>query len=171
MIASEQLNEKERGLVDQINNYQITGEPAVTKLETDEKVLARVTDGIYRLPGSAIRELISNAYDADAENVIIDTDVPRFQTITVRDDGNGMSVETLVNLLNHVGASAKRSSKGKSLEVTDEKDSSLSKNKNRKLIGKIGIGLFSVAQLTRDFDIITKQKGESFYLKASPDFS
>ncbi|WP_374415877.1 ATP-binding protein [Ectopseudomonas oleovorans] len=167
MIASEQLNEKERGLVDQINNYQITGEPAVTKLETDEKVLARVTDGIYRLPGSAIRELISNAYDADAENVIIDTDVPRFQTITVRDDGNGMSVETLVNLLNHVGASAKRSSKGKSLEVTDEKDSSLSKNKNRKLIGKIGIGLFSVAQLTRDFDIITKQKGESFYLKAS----
>ena len=32
MIASEQLNEKERGLVDQINNYQITGEPAVTKL-------------------------------------------------------------------------------------------------------------------------------------------
>jgi hypothetical protein len=77
-----------------------------------------------------------------------------------------MSIETLVNLLNHVGASAKRSIKGSDLKVTDEADNSLSLNKKRKLIGKIGIGLFSVAQLTRDFDIITKQKNNDFYLKA-----
>ncbi|WP_137974041.1 ATP-binding protein [Pseudomonas sp. F(2018)] len=166
MTASAFLNEKELKLVEEIKNFQESGVAAKTKLETDEKVLARVTDGIYRLPGSAIRELISNAYDADAENVIIDTDVPRFQTITVRDDGNGMSVETLVNLLNHVGASAKRSFKGNGLEVTDQDDNTLSRNKKRKLIGKIGIGLFSVAQLTRDFDIITKQKNTDFYLKA-----
>lgn len=166
MTEIQQQLAKEAELVMAINEYKDTGQRAITKLETDEKVLARVTDGIYRLPGSAIRELISNAYDADAENVIIDTDVPRFQTITVRDDGNGMSIETLVNLLNHVGASAKRSTKGKSLEVTDASDSTLSKVKKRKLIGKIGIGLFSVAQLTRDFDIITKQKGSSYYLKA-----
>ena len=166
MTASALLNDKELELVEQINNFQDTGERAKTKLETDEKVLARVTDGIYRLPGSAIRELISNAYDADAENVIIDTDVPRFQTITVRDDGNGMSVETLVNLLSHVGASAKRSTKGKALAVTDSQDNTVSLNKKRKLIGKIGIGLFSVAQLTRDFDIVTKQRDTDFYLKA-----
>jgi hypothetical protein len=36
-----------------------------TTLRTDKRVLARVTDGIYRQPGSAIRELISNAYEAD----------------------------------------------------------------------------------------------------------
>lgn len=166
MSSLNQFSDKEHKLVEDIKNFQTTGKAAVTKLETDEKVLARVTDGIYRLPGSAIRELISNAYDADAESVIIDTDVPRFQTITVRDDGNGMSIETLVNLLNHVGASAKRSSKGMSLEVTSQEDSNLSKNKKRKLIGKIGIGLFSVAQLTRDFDIVTKQEGEGYYLKA-----
>lgn len=166
MESKDTLNKGELDLVEKIKNYSQTGQSAKTKLETDEKVLARVTDGIYRLPGSAIRELISNAYDADAVNVTINTDVPRFQTITIRDDGNGMSIETLVNLLNHVGASAKRSGKGGSLKVTDEKDSSLSLNKKRKLIGKIGIGLFSVAQLTRDFDIITKQKGEDFYLKA-----
>ncbi|MEL3922109.1 ATP-binding protein [Aeromonas enteropelogenes] len=140
--------------------------PVETKLETDEKVLARVTDGIYRYPGSAIRELISNAYDADAENVYISTDVPRFDTMTIRDDGNGMSVETLVNLLGHIGGSAKRSTKGSILNVTDSNDSSLSKVKKRKLIGKIGIGLFSVAQLTREFEIITKQEGTDFYLKA-----
>ncbi|MCV4285719.1 ATP-binding protein [Pseudomonas capsici] len=160
------FNEREQSLVEQIKNFSQTNLKARTKLETDEKVLARVTDGIYRLPGSAIRELISNAYDADAENVVIDTDVPRFETISVRDDGNGMSVETLVNLLSHIGGSAKRTDKGSVLKVTDDEDSSLSRVKKRKVIGKIGIGLFSVAQLTRDFDIITKQKNTNFYLKA-----
>lgn len=82
-----------------------------TKLETDDKVLARITDGIYRLPGSAIRELISNAYDADAENVYIETDVPRFNTMTIRDDGNGMSVSTLVNMLRHIGGVLKEHQK------------------------------------------------------------
>ncbi|NOQ16371.1 MAG: ATP-binding protein, partial [Methyloprofundus sp.] len=153
-------------LISQINKAKGTGEISKTKLETDEKVLARVTDGIYRLPGSALRELISNAYDADADNVIIDTDVPRFENMTIRDDGNGMSIDTLVNLIGHIGGSAKRNEQGKKLAVTDALDSTLSLNKKRKLIGKIGIGLFSVAQLTRDFEIITKQEGNDFYLKA-----
>lgn len=160
MIDSD--NEIEQELIKNISNglYQST------KLETDDKVLARVTDGIYRLPGSAIRELISNAYDADAENVYVETDVPRFNSMTIRDDGSGMSVDTLVNMLRHIGGSAKRTDKGISLKVTDEVDTSLSAIRKRKLIGKIGIGLFSVAQLTRDFEIITKQKGNDFYLRA-----
>ncbi len=152
----------EQELIKNINMGQLQS----AKLETDDKVLARVTDGIYRLPGSAIRELISNAYDADAENVFVDTDVPRFNSMTIRDDGCGMSVDTLVNMIRHIGGSAKRTEKGKSLKVTDIHDNSLSSIKKRKLIGKIGIGLFSVAQLTRDFEIITKQKGNDFYLRA-----
>ncbi len=143
-----------------------SGSRETTKLETDDKVLARVTDGIYRLPGSAIRELISNAYDADAENVYVSTDVPRFNSMTIRDDGNGMSIDTLVNMIRHIGGSAKRTAKGQELKVTDKDDPSLSPTKKRKLIGKIGIGLFSVAQLTRDFEIITKQKGDNFYSRA-----
>lgn len=160
MIDSD--NAIEQDLIKNISNglYQST------KLETDDKVLARVTDGIYRLPGSAIRELISNAYDADAENVYVETDVPRFNSMTIRDDGSGMSVDTLVNMLRHIGGSAKRTDKGIHLRVTDGVDTSLSAIKKRKLIGKIGIGLFSVAQLTRDFEIITKQKGNDFYLRA-----
>ncbi|MCM8542875.1 MAG: ATP-binding protein [Lentisphaeraceae bacterium] len=141
--------------------------PQITKLRTDQKVLARVTDGIYRLPGSALRELISNSYDADAENVIIHTDVPRFESMTIRDDGNGMSIDTLVNLLGHIGGSAKRNQTGKDLGVTNQENVNLSPVKKRQLIGKIGIGLFSVAQLTRNFEIITKQKGDGHYTKAS----
>jgi len=152
----------EQRLIKNISN----GEVEETKLETDDKVLARVTDGIYRLPGSALRELISNAYDADADNVYVETDAPRFETMSIRDDGNGMSISTLVNMLRHIGGSAKRTDKGKELKVTDDLDNSLSLNKKRKLIGKIGIGLFSVAQLTRDFEIVTKQAGSDFYLRA-----
>jgi len=164
MVKPDKYSESE--LIKKIENSANGKEVAKTKLETDEKVLARVTDGIYRLPGSAIRELISNAYDADAENVLIHTDVPRFESMTIRDDGNGMSIPTLVNLLGHIGGSAKRSDKGIALGVTSSEDKTLSPNKKRNLIGKIGIGLFSVAQLTRSFEIVTKQEGCDFYLKA-----
>ena len=139
---------------------------ASTVLKTDQKVLARITDGIYRHVYSAIRELICNSYDADAEKVYVDTDCPRFNQITVRDDGNGMSEEVLSNLLHHIGGSAKRNYKQKDLGIFAENDPTLSPIKQRKLIGKIGIGLFSVAQLTRDFTIITKQAGKDYYLVA-----
>ena len=71
--------------------------PANTVLRTDERVLARVTDGIYRQPGSAIRELVSNAYDADAKQVVIKTDRPRFHTLSVEDDGIGMTPDALAH--------------------------------------------------------------------------
>jgi hypothetical protein len=132
-----------------------------TKLRTDERVLARVTDGIYRQPGSAIRELLSNAYDADATRVVIRTDRPRFRTITVEDDGIGMTPETLAHLLHHIGGSAKRSREGADLGITSSGDPFTSPG-GRRLIGKIGIGLFSVAQLTHRFQIITKTQGDPF---------
>ncbi|HEX7808582.1 MAG TPA: ATP-binding protein, partial [Thermoanaerobaculia bacterium] len=132
-----------------------------TKLHTDERVIARVTDGIYRQPASALRELISNAYDADATQVVINTDRPRFERISVHDNGHGMTPETLAHLLFHIGGSAKRSDKGQSLGITDTDDPTLSPG-GRRLIGKIGIGLFSVSQLTHAFQIITKVKGDPF---------
>lgn len=132
-----------------------------TTLKTDERVISRVTDGIYRQPASALRELISNAYDADATRVVIRTDAPRFDRITIEDNGHGMSADALAHMIEHIGGSAKRSNNGRSLGVTSEFDVDSSPG-GRKLIGKIGIGLFSVSQLTRSFQIITKIKGESF---------
>lgn len=132
-----------------------------TSLKTDERVIARVTDGIYRQPGSALRELIVNAYDADATQVIVKTDAPRFGQIEVSDNGSGMSPDVLSHLLFHIGGSAKRHEDGRALGITAENDS-LHSPGGRRLIGKIGIGLFSVSQLTRSFQIITKIKGEAF---------
>lgn len=133
--------------------------PVVTKLETSERVLKRVTDGIYRQPASALRELISNAYDADATKVEITTDRPRFNQITVHDNGRGMDADTLAFLIRNIGGSAKRTNAAKDLNICKSNDISKSP-KGRPLIGKIGIGLFAVAQLTKSFKIITKKKGD-----------
>ncbi|MXX93464.1 MAG: ATP-binding protein [Chloroflexi bacterium] len=135
--------------------------PVNTTLQTDERVLARVTDGIYRQPGSAIRELVSNAYDADAKQVVIKTDRPRFRTLSVEDDGIGMTPAALAHLLHHIGGSAKRSPAGAELGIASSEDPSLSPS-GRRLIGKIGIGLFSVSQLTQRFQIVTKTAGDPY---------
>src|SRR5437764_9122244 len=99
----------------QIRGSEKTRQPVETKLATDQRVLARITDGIYRQPSSALRELISNAYDADASEVIISTDAPRFKQISVRDDGLGLSPKVLAHLVEHIGGSPKRTDEGKEL--------------------------------------------------------
>ena len=146
-----------QGILESANGAHVIS----TTLRTDDRVIARVTDGIYRQPGSAIRELVSNAFDADATRVIIKTDAPRFERISVEDDGHGMSPDALANMLLHIGGSAKRSSHGAALGVTSGTDPSRSPG-GRQLIGKIGIGLFSVSQLTHSFQIITKVKGDPY---------
>lgn len=142
-----------------------TGQPAEAVLRTDDRVLARITDGIYRQPSSALRELISNAYDADATEVYIETDAPRFGRIEIRDNGIGMDEAALARLVYHIGGSSKRTDFGKDVGTTSDRDPNLSPG-GRRLIGKIGIGLFSVSQLTSHFQIITKIKGNNYRLFA-----
>lgn len=164
--GSEPLPE-ERKLATKIIEARESGASVETILKTDDRVIARVTDGIYRQPGSALRELISNAYDADASQIFIDTDAPRFGTIKITDDGVGMSPTVLARLLEHIGGSSKRTSEGSEIGVASDTDSTVSNTKKRKLIGKIGIGLFSVSQLTQRFQIITKVAGDNYRTIAS----
>jgi hypothetical protein len=136
-----------------------TGEAVSALLKTDERVFARITDGIYREPASALRELIANAYDADATEVQVVTDAPRFSRIVVRDNGHGLTEEALVHVICHIGGSLKRTTEGKQYNVVSAGDATRSPG-GRKLIGKLGIGLFSVSQLTHHLNIVTKVKGE-----------
>ena len=143
-----------------------SGESVETQLATSERVIARVTDGIYREPWAAFRELVANAYDADASYVVIETDQPDFKRMTVRDDGIGMSPKTLAYVITHIGGSSKRTAVGADLN-TVMRDAPGCSPGGRPLIGKIGVGLFAVAQLTQHFQIITKAAGESERLTAT----
>ncbi len=156
-----QNDEKTSSLVpNQLKQLKAGGAPVTAPLRTSALVFRRVTDGIYREPWAALRELISNAYDADASRVEVLTDPPWFRQITVRDNGNGFTQEALLHTLQNIGASSKREGEGKALHVTSQSDSSKSPG-GRRLIGKLGIGLFAIANLAPRFRIITKAKGES----------
>ncbi len=159
------ITESERQFVSDIIAFRNTGEAAEAVLRTDDRVLARITDGIYRQPSSALRELISNAYDADATEVYIETDAPRFSQIRIRDNGTGMAEDVLARMIHHIGGSSKRTAAGAAIGTTDPNNPNLSP-KGRNLIGKIGIGLFSVSQLTSHFQIITKIAGQDYRLFA-----
>lgn len=159
MINAQKPDEQQ--LLQQVRSARGSGEVVSATLTTDERVFARITDGIYREPASALRELIANAYDADATEVRISTDAPRFSRIVIRDNGHGLTEEALVHVICHIGGSLKRSAKGTDdkFNVASATNANLSPA-GRRLIGKLGIGLFSVSQLTHHLVIVTKVKNE-----------
>lgn len=154
------LSDDEVALRKQLATSKFYDAPVQATLRTNQRVFARITDGIYREPASALRELIANSYDADATEVRISTDAPRFSKIVVRDNGHGLDENTLAHIICNIGGSLKRSKDGKYHDVTSELDKNLSPMK-RRLIGKLGIGLFSVSQITHHIVIVSKVKGDN----------
>ena len=121
-------------------------------------VLADISLGIYRTPANALKELVSNAFDADATRVIIHTGFPDFATMTCRDDGHGMDADEFRSIMNLIGGSVKR--KG-GREFTD---------KRRPIIGKIGIGILAVAQICKTLTVISSRSGSTRRFEARVDF-
>lgn len=155
------LREQDQELADQLRQVTRQADSIESVLTTNDRVIARVTDGIYRQPGSAIRELIANAYDADATWVSVKTDAPKFSRITIEDNGTGMTPDAVIHLLHNIGGSAKRTEQGQELGIASVGDATMSPG-GRQLIGKLGIGIFSVSQLTHSFQIITKTEGDPY---------
>ena len=165
-MSTKENMERISKLVNAVVKNVNTGEEVKTELETSQRIIARVTDGIYREPWAAFREMIVNSYDADATRVIVETGAPDFEQVIVRDNGNGMTPETMAYILKSIGGSSKRTKIGTEYNTVSEY--SLNKSpKGRLLIGKIGIGLFAVAQLTQHFQIITKAANSPFRISAT----
>ena len=122
-----------------------------------EKLHFKTSSGIKNIVGKdlitdrfvAIFELVKNAYDAKASDVIVsfDFDLEDFgQTLTIEDNGSGMSRNDLENKWLYLAYSEKQ--EGKS-------------NDDRKLVGSKGIGRFSCDSLGEHLKIRTKKTGES----------
>jgi len=114
-----------------------------------QKIIADISSGVYRSPAAALKELVSNAYDADAEKVTITTDAPNCRTLVIEDNGIGMTIEKFLEVVTHIGGSRKRI-EGETSEIF-----------KRKLIGRIGIGMLAVAQLGNRFYVSSKVKGSN----------
>ena len=120
-------------------------------IEVSSKILGHISAGIYRSPGGAIKELVSNAFDADATRVAITTNWPSFDIITCRDNGSGMTQEKFKNIMTEeIGDSAKR------VETDGNADDMT--NLSRPIIGWLGIGMLGIAQICHEFNVISHHK-------------
>ena len=129
-------------------------------IRVSSKILGHVSAGIYRSPAGAIKELVSNAFDADATRVAITTNWPSFDIITCRDNGSGMSQKKFELIMNQeIGDSDKRSTiDGSAGDFTDQ---------GRPIIGWLGIGMLGVAQICHEFKLISHCKQDQTAFKAS----
>ena len=126
-------------------------------IDVAASVIADISAGIYRTPAGAIKELISNAFDADARTVRISTNWPEFRTITCSDDGSGMTPEVFRKNMGLIGGSSKREGGEQSPLL------------HRPLIGRIGIGILSIGQICRRFQVFSSAQGSRQKFRATID--
>jgi HSP90 family molecular chaperone len=94
--------------------------------------LATLLGENYRSSEYAIKELIDNAWDADADTVWISLPEPLSQEpVVIQDNGSGMTEKEVLNEYLRV-ASSRKSRKGEKTSL-----------KNRKVKGRKGIGKFA----------------------------
>src|ERR671918_34142 len=88
--------------------------------------------GVYKPFVKAFKELVSNAFDADADNVHV-TIADDFSSITVTDDGEGMTPFEFRNDFTRIGGGSRRWLGART-------------RKGRQRIGSKGIGFLAVAR-------------------------
>ena len=116
------------------------------KIKVHEKALAHLSRGLYRSPASALRELVSNAWDANATVVRITTNYPKFFQIAVEDNGAGFTLDEFEKIMGGgIGNSQKRPQTTSTIH-------------GRPVIGRLGIGLLGIAQVCLGFRIISRPK-------------
>lgn len=106
-------------------------------IRVNEKILLNIGGGIYSSPAGAIKELVNNAFDADAEQVVISTGYPYFDEIQVMDTGQGMSLERFKMAMVSIGNSMK--------DTIDPYR--VTQKYKRPIIGRLGIGLMALSQV------------------------
>jgi len=126
-------------------------------IDVAASVIADISAGIYRSPAGALKELLSNAFDADARTVRISTNDPDFNTFTCSDDGSGLTPERFKEIMGLIGGSSKRD------------HGEFSPIYKRPLIGRIGIGILSIGQICRSFEVFSSAAGASTKFRARID--
>ena len=121
-------------------------------LRVDPQIVSLLSKSTYQKNFPfAIRELVSNAYDADALSVKIDFD-KTYSIIEVLDDGNGMTYEEFKRYLRIAGT---------------KQEGQLTRKYKRKRIGKFGVGFLSVFPFCESLQIVTTTENSNDLLTAT----
>ncbi len=116
-----------------------------------------LSSGLYESPAACLKELINNAYDADATlvRVFVKPDADR---IIIDDNGCGFTKHEFIQHFQRVSESAKR-------KVSDKTD-----DLHRKKIGLIGIGLIAANEICEEMEIFSTVRGSTELLRVTVDF-
>ncbi len=108
----------------------------------------------------AILELVKNAYDADAENVVIRfIDLEGFQpSLLIQDDGIGMTLNQVQDNWMVIGTNNKVMTKS-------------SQNKSRVLVGEKGLGRLGLDRLAQQTKVMTFVENEDFGVEVDIDWT
>ncbi len=119
----------------------------VLEMSFDRNTIKHLGISMYSSMPPAIAELIANAYDADAENVMITID-NKSKKIIVEDDGIGMSFDDINNKFLVIGRNRREENKKRT-------------KKNRYVTGKKGLGKLALFGLANKIKIETSVKGSN----------
>lgn len=148
----------------------------IKKFETESKELLNLMiNSIYSNNEIFLRELISNASDAidkykylslssKGKVPLLDHDIhisldKKNRTITISDNGIGMSKEDLVNNLGTIARSGSKDFMNKVKEAKEKKDLDI--------IGQFGVGFYSAFMVASKIDVLTKTYDGQAYLFSS----
>lgn len=111
------------------------------KIKFDKNTIDHLGIKLYSKFPPVVAELISNSYDADAENMIIKIDYIN-KVVTVCDDGIGMNHEELNENFLKIGRNRRKAER-----------TGLSKIKKRKVTGKKGLGKLAVFGIAKTIEV------------------
>ncbi|MGB0557534.1 MAG: ATP-binding protein, partial [Paracoccaceae bacterium] len=118
-------------------------------LRYDPLTIKHLGVSLYSQLPSVLSELVSNAYDADAENIEIDLrESGKGKEIYVKDDGHGMSFDEINQKYLLVGRNRRT-----------EQGAGKSPGKGRPVIGKKGLGKLSVFGVCTEIEVRTVKDG------------
>jgi hypothetical protein len=113
------------------------------KITVERKIVNLLSRSLYADFPRAIREAVSNSYDADATVVKIQVDLKN-REIVVEDNGNGMSVGQFDNYLRIAGRKT---------------EAGFSEKFGRKRIGRFGVGFLASFPFCENLEITSKREG------------
>ena len=117
------------------------------EIKIDLNVLNHLGMSLYSNTPAVLTEIISNAWDADAQNVEITLDVEKGEVI-IKDDGHGMSKDDIINKFLKVGYARREHGRAKSDHL------------KRQVMGRKGIGKLAMFSLANKIQVYSYKKGE-----------
>ena len=121
-------------------------------ISVDRRIINVLSQSTYDNFPRALKELITNSYDADAKKVMIKIDLKN-EIIIIEDDGKGMSEGDFEFYLRIAGQTRTKENNTTSL--------------GRKIIGQFGIGFLSIFPFFKNYSIETKKAGSQSVLHAT----